>query len=227
MLDSCLHNSTENSAHVFTYFLHHLPTLYDLLHVRLLNTHVSYQEVFNLQRISRLSSTNLGVFIDCIALQAYECLSDKARRRAFNSDRKNNFCKDCYRKSQQQHPSAVPKTHNKNVLQTKQQKLIRAFREVQNRLREECRVIERCLRAHEGAGMESPLFDPSDRLHFPDYPHRRGAEDCWNFSWSSEYRRVKCESPVYQLRSESRRSWSKNPGFRFWCMFTVVMSLKE
>ncbi|XP_020252325.1 uncharacterized protein LOC109829694 [Asparagus officinalis] len=146
--------------------------------------------------------------------EAYVCLSDKSRRRAFDIDRKNNFCKDCHRKSQN---STAQKTH-KDAPRTKQQyKLLRAFKEVQNRFKEECRVIENCLRVNENArGLESPLFDPSDRLHFPGYPHHRDRVYSLNsFSCSAEYRKVKSESPVYEIRAESRRGWSKSPGFRF------------
>ncbi|XP_020243572.1 uncharacterized protein LOC109821828 [Asparagus officinalis] len=157
--------------------------------------------------------------------EAYECLSDEARRKTFNSERKINFCKDCHRKSQQ----STSKKNHKDAPRTKQNKFLRALKEVQNKLKEECKVIENSLRVKEASrDMGSPLFDPSHRLQFPDYPHYREkmhancrSEDYQYFrncSTLSDYRKMRCESPVYELRSESRRGWSRRPGFRF-CFF--------
>ncbi|KAM3231259.1 hypothetical protein ACQJBY_061433 [Aegilops geniculata] len=93
-----------------------------------------------------------------------------------------------------------------------------ALREVQNRLRDECRVIDGCLRANAAGARRRqsfPLFDPSDRQRFPDYPHARPAPsfaECRPFeeeglsTGQSWCRDGSCESPVYQVRTAPERA---------------------
>uniref|UniRef100_A0A453MC79 Uncharacterized protein n=1 Tax=Aegilops tauschii subsp. strangulata TaxID=200361 RepID=A0A453MC79_AEGTS len=101
-----------------------------------------------------------------------------------------------------------------------------ALREVQNRLRDECRVIDGCLRANAAGARRRqsfPLFDPSDRQRFPDYPHARpppSFAECRPFeeeeelgaghghqSWCTN---GSCESPVYQVRTAPERAARTN-----------------
>jgi hypothetical protein len=106
---------------------------------------------------------------------------------------------------------------------------------VQRRLRDECRVIDGCLRANDAAArarrrQSFPLFDPSDSRRFPDYPHVRpppfglgGAELRRSDEWlgraavdqqamNRRWCRNGGESPVYQIRTAAtecteRRAW--------------------
>ncbi|EEE60229.1 hypothetical protein OsJ_13225 [Oryza sativa Japonica Group] len=98
-----------------------------------------------------------------------------------------------------------------------------ALREVQNRFRDECRVIDSCLKANGGGGARRrqsfPLFDPSDRLRFPGYPHTRpappppfAAEFCrFEENLAADRNQRWCgsgagESPVYQIRTAPERA---------------------
>ncbi|OAY62623.1 Chaperone protein dnaJ 49, partial [Ananas comosus] len=122
--------------------------------------------------------------------EAYSCLSDKARRRAFNSERQESFCKECHRKSQ----AAAEKARANRIM-------IQALKEVQSRLREECRIVEKCLRSNRGSDSESPLFDPVNYFaKCADYPHCRArvVDNSKEFWYCNLRRGVKCESPVYQ-----------------------------
>ncbi|KAJ0980626.1 hypothetical protein J5N97_008881 [Dioscorea zingiberensis] len=134
--------------------------------------------------------------------EAYTCLTDKSRRKAFDSERRNNsFCRECQRKLQ-----LIPRENYRY-----NDRMKKALKEVQNRIREENRVIESCLRANQ-ASRGSPVFDPSDRLSFPGYPHRRThvfqkTQDCCYFPRSE----IRCDSPLCQIRTKNS---SSTPGFR-------------
>ncbi|KAI4986286.1 hypothetical protein ZWY2020_018916 [Hordeum vulgare] len=132
--------------------------------------------------------------------EAHACMTDKARRRAFDDEHATAFCTACHDRlrarrrasdrmrtptpassaQQQQHGKArgsVAKQQGggggrRPPAPTTQS----ALREVQNRLRDECRVIDGFLRANAAGARRRqsfPLFDPSDRQRFPDYPHAR------------------------------------------------------
>lgn len=154
-----------------------------------------------------------GILI--IPLQAYDCLSDKSKRKAFNYERKNSFCKECNRKCHQ--PKVLdmgkPKKRNPTDQERSYRVVVQATEEVRNRFKEEAGVIDNCLRAHAAASKEEyPLFDPSSYVMFSNYPHQRTQilrkpipKEFWEMGLgngvaTSVYSRRKrsCESPVYR-----------------------------
>ncbi|OVA02596.1 Glycoside hydrolase [Macleaya cordata] len=97
--------------------------------------------------------------------EAYACLSDKARRTAFDFERSNNLCAECERVRFQ--------TCNLHTEAAKKNKILQRSREVREKFRKEAMVIENCLKAHKASREEEyPLFDPSNYV-FQDYPHPR------------------------------------------------------
>ncbi|KAE8681166.1 putative Penguin [Hibiscus syriacus] len=98
--------------------------------------------------------------------EAYSCLSDNAKRRAFNSERRKHICIECdtvpYSNpnliNDISHPSKPKAQDPMNC--SKPERSLQILRDIRNRLREEIRVIEHCLKVN---GRESPLFDPSNK----------------------------------------------------------------
>ncbi|XP_028552900.1 uncharacterized protein LOC110104427 isoform X1 [Dendrobium catenatum] len=163
--------------------------------------------------------------------EAYYCLSDKARRKCFNGERSSNFCKDCYLSWKSDHHEITSNTkvsisknyknndddaNNNNKPKPRRQQssrqnhILRRLKQVQNRFREECHVIESYLKSTMiTTGRESPIFDPYDPSRFPNYPYRRQTMEatamatgyCF-FQPSADWGQVPCESPVYQIRSD-------------------------
>lgn len=187
-------------------------------------------------------------------LQAHACLTDKARRRAFDAERATAFCAACLQdrsRTTSTAPSTPTATTNSNKASTapspaqQQQPAQRcpvpkprcggggggrmsaqALREVQNRLRDEWRVIDGCLRANNSNSTSArrqsfPLFDPSDhRRRIPDYPHARPSPP-QHAGFPPPFERQDqtlcrgfgvgggagiCESPVYQVRTAPERA---------------------
>ncbi|XP_010245462.1 PREDICTED: pre-mRNA-splicing factor cwf23 [Nelumbo nucifera] len=172
-----------------------------------------------------------------LVLEAYTCLSDAAKRKAFDAQRWKNFCPECNQslhracnvpgRSDTEKPRRLdPRCWSRSKSNNK---ILQGLKEVRDRFKEEAKVIENCLRAYESSKKESPLFDPSERL-FQDYPHRRtriyyNKHEVFGYmqpenlrkhdhrttkckpqgnSWRYEGRNEKCESPIYEIRSERR-----------------------
>ncbi|KAG8061624.1 hypothetical protein GUJ93_ZPchr0003g18393 [Zizania palustris] len=177
---------------------------------------------------------------------AHACLTDEARRRAFDDERAASFCAACHdrfrsslapaKRRGERRTAAAPT----NSARTKQHgggggrrtpAPAQALRDVQNRLRDECRVIDSCLKANDADARRRqsfPLFDPSDRRLFPDYPHTRpppppppsfpgfAPAELWRFEerpgadqnqrWSRGSVGGSGESPVYQIRTAPERA---------------------
>ncbi|XP_030528173.1 chaperone protein DnaJ-like [Rhodamnia argentea] len=155
--------------------------------------------------------------------EAYSCLSDDAKRNAFNLERWRNLCYDCQRI---RHTSSAS---SKLTDGSKAQRTFTGFRDIRERFKEEARVIESCLRAaaalkqetihissnttcasktHLGnARRESPVFDPS--LYKADgYPHLRTRTHKMpgNFRCSSQRERNKSAelgSPIFMGKKTS------------------------
>ncbi|CAN6297157.1 unnamed protein product [Urochloa humidicola] len=179
-----------------------------------------------------------------IVSEAHACLTDKARRRAFDAERRTSFCAACHDRHATRSSSSSPRAPGDKqrvtppvASRSKQPRAapaaaVQALREVQNRLREECRVIDGCLRANNAAAcarrrQSFPLFDPSDRCRFPDYPHVRpppfGNAEFWRFeerlgradqNQNQRWCRGGAESPIYQMTTaaaectdRARRAW--------------------
>jgi hypothetical protein len=168
-------------------------------------------------------------------VQAHACLTDGARRRAFDDERAASYCAACHdrfrHRAERRTPAAATATggaqHGKHRGGggggRRMPVAAQALREVQNRLRDECRVIDSCLKANGGGGARRrqsfPLFDPSDRLRFPGYPHTRppppppfAAEFCrFEENLAADRNQRWCgsgagESPVYQIRTAPERA---------------------
>uniref|UniRef100_A0ACD5X681 Uncharacterized protein n=1 Tax=Avena sativa TaxID=4498 RepID=A0ACD5X681_AVESA len=171
--------------------------------------------------------------------EAQACLTDKARRRAFDAERSTAFCAACHARltttaarhrtsgdKRKSTPASAPSAHQHHQ-QRRRPTTTQALREVQNRLRDECRIIDDCLRANNGdvarrrrRRQSFPLFDPSDPHCFPDYPHARppppvapfarcqpsdeelgmGQDQRWCRGGSC------CESPVFQVKTAPERA---------------------
>ncbi|XP_044947862.1 uncharacterized protein LOC123397349 [Hordeum vulgare subsp. vulgare] len=103
--------------------------------------------------------------------EAHACMTDKARRRAFDDEHATAFCTACHDRLRARRRQGGGGGRRPPAPTTQS-----ALREVQNRLRDECRVIDGFLRANAAGARRRqsfPLFDPSDRQRFPDYPHAR------------------------------------------------------
>jgi hypothetical protein len=196
-------------------------------------------------------------------LQAHACLTDKVRRRSFDAERSAAFCAACHarlalattkhrassdrkstpspaaasaRQQPKQAHGSIAKPRGASGRRPPVPAATQALREVQNRLRDECRIIDECLRANSDVARRRqsfPLFDPSDQLLFPDYPHARpppmspftgcrpfeeelgvgGQDQRWACRGASDGGSC-CESPVYQAKTAPERaSWTRRP----WC----------
>ncbi|KAH0992999.1 hypothetical protein GBA52_004482 [Prunus armeniaca] len=131
--------------------------------------------------------------------EAYSCLSDNAKRRAFDLARWRKFCFECgtipytthktsSNANASEHKACNPTSSSRSC------KVVKGLKDIRNRFREEARVIENCLRANAAAAprresslfsppaaydvfqsrssRESPIFNPSDHK-VQGYPHLR------------------------------------------------------
>ncbi|XP_042520398.1 dnaJ homolog subfamily C member 14 isoform X2 [Macadamia integrifolia] len=148
--------------------------------------------------------------------QAYACLSDGTKRRAFDSERRKSFCSHCSKRS-----SSKFQGNSEDKLQgsdtrywIRSNKVLQSFREVRDRFNKEAKVVESCLKANRASGNEFPVFDPSN-YSLQDYPHCRTQiynkpKDFWllrsvNIDIAGfDYRRGRCSSPVFEIGSEKR-----------------------
>ncbi|WOL11809.1 hypothetical protein Cni_G20573 [Canna indica] len=155
--------------------------------------------------------------------EAYACLSDKAKRKAFSLERRNNFCKECYKNSHLTICHGNKQKPSKSTGYPKQNKSLHTLRELQKRFMEECEVIESCLISNKACRREEyPLFNPCDQL--PGYPHlRQGIKNPtmnrWHFNTShvqDQYRRCSrskkgdLESPVFEIGMKNCYPTNKN-----------------
>ncbi|KAI4378943.1 hypothetical protein MLD38_016360 [Melastoma candidum] len=105
-----------------------------------------------------------------LLLEAYKCLSDAAKRKAFDAEKQKNACRECLNLLLYRHPSKVPD--------------LDALKDIRDRFREESRVIENCMRrsysqcdaSPSSEKKESPVFDPL-LYEFTGYPHVRSRVD--------------------------------------------------
>lgn len=131
-------------------------------------------------------------------MQAYACLTDHGKRRAFDLVRWKNFCFQC---------NAIPYTTTTQNISTDSNafapkdkatnwsRSCRILKDLRDRLKEEAKVIENCLKTnaassrkvsslfspsdcllssnpHSATHKESPVFNPTDYV-FQGYPHLR------------------------------------------------------
>ncbi|KAE8704535.1 putative Penguin [Hibiscus syriacus] len=156
--------------------------------------------------------------------EAYACLSDNTKRRAFNIERWKHFCYEC---------NGIPFSNDNPLFISerssnypgncsKSGKFLRNLREIRDRFKEEIRVIENSLRANRrefaastssGYGSkvkivrESRVFVPSDYV-LEGYPHMRDqmnkkSERIWELKRASVDERGRHHSPIFQNSSET------------------------
>ncbi|XP_077247406.1 uncharacterized protein LOC143887187 [Tasmannia lanceolata] len=147
--------------------------------------------------------------------EAYSCLSDDAKRTAFDYERQISFCKECSRKPKYQ----THKFHNilnkeklnrcNTMEQARSYKVLQATKEARQRFKEEARVIETCLRSYQAFGREHPIFNPFNPPLFQGYPHQRTQilkkpKDFMYLHTGNEqnykHGRGKLESPIFEIR---------------------------
>ncbi|KAJ9181870.1 hypothetical protein P3X46_005917 [Hevea brasiliensis] len=134
-----------------------------------------------------------------LVLEAYSCLSDNVKRRAFNLERGKNFCFECngvpYIRcnfSSNEYTSQLQELNPAN--HSRSSRILQGLKDIRERFKEEAKLMENCLKANaalrKGSPLfnapdhlyqsntrcrsrkESPIFDPSDYL-FAGYPHNR------------------------------------------------------
>jgi hypothetical protein len=110
--------------------------------------------------------------------QANACLTNVAKREAFDFERYKHFCIECKR---------IPYTTSANVsvnsggsgfkawniiTKSRSFKFWRNIKDVRERFNEEAKVIENCLRVNSMSRKESPLYNPASYLHRSKSMHR-------------------------------------------------------
>ncbi|KAM7278721.1 hypothetical protein ACFE04_005855 [Oxalis oulophora] len=157
--------------------------------------------------------------------EAYTCLSDTSKRKAFNLERRKYFCRECNRipfvklESPANFHGPKPNTNRSGSNKIMQ--------DIRDRFREEASVIENCLRATALSRKESPMFDPGSFLDrkksrdelpvfnpsdyvFQGYPHIRTKIYDKNQYFERrnnvvyEQRRGSCDFPIFEHRQEIR-----------------------
>ncbi|KAI9123044.1 hypothetical protein K1719_005933 [Acacia pycnantha] len=116
--------------------------------------------------------------------EAYTCLSDAAKRKAFELERWKNFCFECKRIPYSSSSSSVPRNSNGGssfklwniISRSRSYKLWRNIKEIRERFKEEAKVIENCLRANSMSRKESPIFSPVDYLERSNSQRRTDRE---------------------------------------------------
>ncbi|XP_058203187.1 uncharacterized protein LOC131317656 [Rhododendron vialii] len=112
--------------------------------------------------------------------EAYECLSQDAKRAEFNLERRSSRCIECNRTpyATSNHPAT---TRGFLPSERSGQKTRQGFKDLRTRFSEEIQVIENCLRANKASTKEfpifntrkeHPIFNPSD-YRSQGYPHQR------------------------------------------------------
>ncbi|EEF45593.1 uncharacterized protein LOC8278783 [Ricinus communis] len=164
-----------------------------------------------------------------LVLEAYSCLSDNVKRRAFNLERWKNFCTECndvHCNSRSKLQDLNPANHSRSY------RILQGLKDIRQRFREEAKVMENCLKANATLRNESPIFNPTDHLYqsntrcrsrrespifdpsdylFEGYPHVRNRvykkpDDVW-FSQkqnSSNYAKgtARYDCPIFENRSD-------------------------
>lgn len=172
--------------------------------------------------------------------EAYECLSNSTKRRAFDLERWRNFCFECNKSN----PTNSNNSSKNKASWSKSCRFLGGLKDIRERFREEARVIENCLRTNAASATrkesssslfnlpanlfrsnsqrrnykETPTFNPSDYV-FEGYPHVRTRmykkpDSFWYFQaghgLNCERGRGKYDSPIFEVRSEREAFRSKS-----------------
>ncbi|MED6219423.1 hypothetical protein PIB30_035727 [Stylosanthes scabra] len=164
--------------------------------------------------------------------EAYACLSDAAKRKAFNLERSKSLCIECnrvpYNGSSSSSSSSSFKSSRSNggvSSSSRSCKLWRNIQDIRERLREEAKVIENCLRVNNSVPTknyddddnhkarvlekETPVFNPSNYL-YQGYPHRRNnhvnkdcySENFWYLQQKTNAGSDNFASPVFEVETQ-------------------------
>ncbi|KAI4346274.1 hypothetical protein L6164_013340 [Bauhinia variegata] len=102
--------------------------------------------------------------------EAYTCLSDNIKKRAFDLERQKHFCYECNKIPYTS--CGVPSTSNIGlnfkawniISRARSYKIWNNIKDVRERFKEEAKVIENCLRAYSMSRKESPVFNATGYL---------------------------------------------------------------
>ncbi|KAL5097938.1 hypothetical protein RYX36_002265 [Vicia faba] len=140
--------------------------------------------------------------------QAYTCLSDAAKRKSFNLERNRSFCIECNRIPYK--PNILPNNSNPSSFKawnitskSVSCKVRRNILDMRERLKEEAKVIESCLRTRSVSKKESPIFNPSNYI-YQSNPHPRG-----NLHKNSKtFWYIKTENAVHHDKRDAKAKYS-------------------
>ncbi|XVF62523.1 hypothetical protein PTKIN_Ptkin09bG0015100 [Pterospermum kingtungense] len=172
--------------------------------------------------------------------EAYTCLSDNVRRRAFNLERWKYFCIECNRipySNANSRKSSKLKLPQDPTNYSRSGRLLRGLKDIRDRFKEEIRVIENCLRVnslskresplfkppsnicesqikHKKSQRETPIFEPSDYV-FQGYPHLRSqiyrkSDSFWGLQRGNVKGRGNYHSPIFENASATGMLKSKS-----------------
>ncbi|KAM3755617.1 hypothetical protein ACB098_02G053100 [Castanea mollissima] len=172
--------------------------------------------------------------------EAYTCLSDSAKKRAFDLERWKYFCLECNTIPYTARNSSASKPKGRNhTSQSRSHKILRVLKDIRERFREEAKVIENCLKTTATSRKESPLFNPPNHLFHSNqktqnespvfnpsdysfqggYPHRRTRlckklENHWYLQTGNvmncEKGSWRYDTPIFEVRSEAAMFRSKS-----------------
>lgn len=164
---------------------------------------------------SLISNTGFQIFeANILLLQAYSCLSDNAKRKAFDLERWRKFCFECGTIPYKAGSNAKDSEHKawNPTSRWRSCKVVKDLKDIRNRFREEARVIENCLRANNAASRnESALFNPPAYV-FQSVSNPRSSRETPIFNPSDH---------VVQGYPHLRtRIFDKDKSRKFWCLRT-------
>ncbi|KAF2289137.1 hypothetical protein GH714_029065 [Hevea brasiliensis] len=105
-----------------------------------------------------------------LVLEAYSCLSDNVKRRAFNLERGKNFCFECNgvpyircNSSSNVYTSKLQELNPAN--HSRSSRILQGLKDIRERFKEEAKLMENCLKANAALRKGSPLFNAPDHLY--------------------------------------------------------------
>ncbi|KAK6913735.1 DnaJ domain [Dillenia turbinata] len=159
--------------------------------------------------------------------EGYSCLCDDNKRRAFDLERWKSSSIECNELPAPYSTcnfESYPTASNLNGLhpndRLRSDKARRGLKDFRDRLKEEIRVIENCLKANTASRKEFPLFNPESM--FEGYPHHRTRlyKKAENVRYLQERslqgnrrERGKCVTPIFDIASEREKFRSKGACF--------------
>ncbi|KAJ4844977.1 hypothetical protein Tsubulata_011711 [Turnera subulata] len=143
-----------------------------------------------------------------LVLEAYSCLSDNAKRGAFNVERCKNFCIDCNRIPYTPSATKLGSSWNPANSSRSSHRVQRELKDNRNRFKEETEVVENCLRVNAAARKESPVFNPSDYL-FQSNTRQRAQRESPIFNPSDYFRGYPHTRDRFYKKPEDLTYWQR------------------